>query len=489
MYQTDFPQYLGAAAVVLACVGATRREEPGRGIARVLGLAALAGMALSLGTHFGPLHALLSALVPLWSSFRLAVNHLVVAQLAVALLSARGLDAALRAAGPDARAPRLRPRLATPERVLLAVAAAMFAGAAWLASPAGSGLYQAAAAAARPALAGAAAAAVATRASGDLLLRGAVLGAIALALAASRRTAWARVPALVAAFALAAADLASVDVGFLRRASGTTASFAHPPPPAIATAGARDPLQRVLAVRRDLFWGNDWIRWRARSITGYHPAVPQAWADLYGARLMGLPPVLRALGVGYISGQAVMPDTASFEPWPGAPANDPVWRVRGALPRAYAARTVEALPDQRAVLGALASPAFDPARLCVTTDLAAAGDYPGSPGCSLRWLRDEPEDLALEVSAAGRAFVVVADAWFPGWTASVDGRPVALHAVNRMLRGVAVPSGRHRLAMRYVPEGWAAGVTLTRSAFALWLVALGAWLLTRRRGHLPGDRP
>jgi hypothetical protein len=86
---TDFPQYLGAPTVALAVLGLWRAGAatgPGRVFLAVTGAA---GLILSLGTHLGPLHTLLATHVPLWSSFRLPVNALILTQLAVALLAAR----------------------------------------------------------------------------------------------------------------------------------------------------------------------------------------------------------------------------------------------------------------------------------------------------------------------------------------------------------------------------------------------------------------
>jgi len=75
---------------------------------------------------------------------------------------------------------------------------------------------------------------------------------------------------------------------------------------------------------------------------------------------------------------------------------------------------------------------------------------------------------------------VIADADFPGWTSSLDGRPLRIARVNHLVRGVIVPAGVHRLEMHYVPEGWAAGQFTTRAAFAFALVAALAWNAVRR---------
>jgi hypothetical protein len=238
--------------------------------------------------------------------------------------------------------------------------------------------------------------------------------------------------------------------------------------------------------RPDLFFANDWIPWRARSLSGFHPAVPRAWDELRRLGLLGHVPVLRALAVGYVAGGGFdASDTARFErlATAGAPGAEPreAWRLRGALPRAYAAAEVVGLSREVEVLGVLAMPAFDPVRRTAKTGTAGAGRYFGSPECRIDWVVDEPDRIELSVRAPAPAFVVVADTWLPGWTAEVNGAPAPVHRVNHMMRGVAVPGGGTRLVMRYVPEGWNAATAVSRAAFAVWITAALATAAARRR--------
>jgi hypothetical protein len=155
-----------------------------------------------------------------------------------------------------------------------------------------------------------------------------------------------------------------------------------------------------------------------------------------------------------------------------------VCRVRGALGRLFAVASVRAAGNDVAMVQGMIAADFDPRRFALSADAAAAGDYPGSAGCALRWIEDEPDRVAFEAEAADRAFVVLADTWFPGWTAEVDGQAASLFRVNQLTRGVVVPAGRHRVTMRYVPEGWRTTVPITRCALFAWLafaLALVVW--------------
>jgi hypothetical protein len=88
-----------------------------------------------------------------------------------------------------------------------------------------------------------------------------------------------------------------------------------------------------------------------------------------------------------------------------------------------------------------------------------------------------PEPGAWDVSSSGRrpALVVVAEAWFPGWTATLDGVRVPVRRSDGAFVGVMVPAGDHQVALRYRrPRAFDIGLATS----AATLLAIGGWLLT-----------
>ncbi|MEZ4248927.1 MAG: hypothetical protein R3B99_11870 [Polyangiales bacterium] len=93
------------------------------------------------------------------------------------------------------------------------------------------------------------------------------------------------------------------------------------------------------------------------------------------------------------------------------------------------------------------------------------------------------EDVALErdtlrfvVDAPAAGYVVVNQAWYPGWLAEVDGVATPIFRANGFVRAVPVPAGRHRVALRFEPEdAWTRSLLL-----GTWLAALIV-LFWRRR--------
>jgi hypothetical protein len=79
--------------------------------------------------------------------------------------------------------------------------------------------------------------------------------------------------------------------------------------------------------------------------------------------------------------------------------------------------------------------------------------------------RHEPKLVEIEVNMQRPGLVVLADVYYPGWRLTIDGKPAEILRVNRVMRGAAVPSGKHRLVYRFEPQSFRIGVIL--SAFGL----------------------
>jgi hypothetical protein len=86
----------------------------------------------------------------------------------------------------------------------------------------------------------------------------------------------------------------------------------------------------------------------------------------------------------------------------------------------------------------------------------------------------EPERVVIDCAAPGARLLVLSDAYYPGWKASVDGAPAAIHRVNRIFRAVAVPAGVHRVAFTYRPASFRAGALLSILSAALLVLRVRA---------------
>jgi Bacterial membrane protein YfhO len=90
--------------------------------------------------------------------------------------------------------------------------------------------------------------------------------------------------------------------------------------------------------------------------------------------------------------------------------------------------------------------------------------------------RDDPEHVEVSVDAATPAYLVLADTFDPGWTATVDARPAPIRPAWLAFRAVYLGPGRHTVAFRYRPAGFTTGLMLS----VLGLIVAGGLLLRRR---------
>lgn len=95
--------------------------------------------------------------------------------------------------------------------------------------------------------------------------------------------------------------------------------------------------------------------------------------------------------------------------------------------------------------------------------------------------RQEPNRVDLTTTSDAPSLLVLADNYFPGWRAVVDGRPAGIMRVNYNQRGVTLPAGSHRVTFSYKPRSVLRGLLVSGAA----LVLLVGWMSMRPRESKP----
>ena len=96
-----------------------------------------------------------------------------------------------------------------------------------------------------------------------------------------------------------------------------------------------------------------------------------------------------------------------------------------------------------------------------------------------------PERVEIHTAGDVPGLLLLADAFYPGWHASVDGREVPIYPANVLFRGVPVPAGEHSVVFTFEPTGWRLGLLAGGTALVL-ITALGLlawWGFRRQRDH------
>lgn len=127
---------------------------------------------------------------------------------------------------------------------------------------------------------------------------------------------------------------------------------------------------------------------------------------------------------------------------------------------------------------------FDPESMVLIESESASKISPSQPVASVETrgnpdsistiaidkLSDEQIELSTESDFNG--YLVVADQYYPGWHASLDGLDMPILRANYIQRAIALPAGKHKVVFSYKPESYRLGLLI--SSIALGLLALTA---------------
>jgi uncharacterized membrane protein YfhO len=95
---------------------------------------------------------------------------------------------------------------------------------------------------------------------------------------------------------------------------------------------------------------------------------------------------------------------------------------------------------------------------------------------------DTGEHVVVALPSGARGRLVLADAYYPGWSATADGRAVPIAPYAGMLRAVDVPPGAHQVVFDFQPASVRIGLALSGLSVAA-AAALALWPRRRRRSE------
>ncbi|MBI4301274.1 MAG: YfhO family protein [Chloroflexi bacterium] len=101
--------------------------------------------------------------------------------------------------------------------------------------------------------------------------------------------------------------------------------------------------------------------------------------------------------------------------------------------------------------------------------------------------KDEPDKINISAQLARPGFLVLTDAYYPGWKAWVDGSPAPIYRAQYLFRALYLAPGQHEIEFRYEPASWRWGWLITRLTLALVIGLLGLMALKAILGRRAKD--
>lgn len=190
---------------------------------------------------------------------------------------------------------------------------------------------------------------------------------------------------------------------------------------------------------------------RVESTGGYNPLPLSAWSE-YRAAALTNERLLDGLSANLVV----------------SPADEKITGNEGVLPRAYFAPEIVAVVSAADSRGRLAT--LDPARQALVQS-----PPPGlrqDPQARVAAITVTEQGVRVKYTAASPSLLKVANSYYPGWQASVDGKPASVLRVDHALIGAVVPAGEHEAVFTFETEHFAAGAGASALA-ALALLLLG----------------
>ncbi len=149
--------------------------------------------------------------------------------------------------------------------------------------------------------------------------------------------------------------------------------------------------------------------------------------------------------------------------------------------RAFVAGTAQILPDDEVGYGEALNLLLADESL-VLHGPAEARQLDGASGGQVEVVSYDSSRVALQVSSPAPAYLVLKEAFYPGWEATVNDAPTPIFRANLLFRAVPVPAGESAVVFRFDPPLWRAALYI---GIALWIIAVLSLIRLRSKETAP----
>jgi uncharacterized membrane protein YfhO len=138
------------------------------------------------------------------------------------------------------------------------------------------------------------------------------------------------------------------------------------------------------------------------------------------------------------------------------------------------------IEDDEAAVAAMRDESFRPSEEAILAEAPPEWGAAVSPQANLDFdqvtiVSYEPERVIIEADLASEGYLILTDAYYPGWRACVDGKESSIIRANLMFRAVSLSAGQHRVEFFYEPVSLKVGAALSVAALLVIVASLFWW--------------
>lgn len=217
------------------------------------------------------------------------------------------------------------------------------------------------------------------------------------------------------------------------------------------------------------------------SLGGYHAVKLRLFQDIIEHQLSQRPnpAVLDMFNVKYVIQKDANGVTQGYQ------KND------SALGNAWLVKTISFVKDADAEMAAITN--FHPKDTAIVQEMYRSS-IPFMPvadsTATIQLTKNDNDYLSYNFNAASNQFVVFSEVYYePGWNATIDGKPAPIVKTDYVLRGLAVPPGKHTIEMKFEPPAYMKGKKLTNIFNIVLVVLVLAGIFMEWRSGKSGSKP
>lgn len=231
---------------------------------------------------------------------------------------------------------------------------------------------------------------------------------------------------------------------------------------------------RTLDLTCSTFNSNDASYWH-KSIGGYHAAKLRRYQEVIEEYLHGEIAALQrevpATGgnLGEVNGDSIFPVlnmlNMRYILWPAAEGDKIALKNPWAMGNAWYVKELRRVDGADEELASLSSINLH--------DVAVSQTEEGKGGegtCIL--VGYEANRLRYEAESNEDGIIVFSEIYYPGWTATVDGKETEVMRVNYILRAIRIPAGRHEVTLTFDPRTVKVTEAVAYGALAVLIIIL-----------------